>query len=68
MKDPKLELPTGMTRVLIEHSLGAFEFAFYKDGMFRCDNGRDWISPKMVKRWISIPDLKSKLNILKTTK
>jgi|TARA_R110000796_G_scaffold72989_1_gene164559 hypothetical protein len=59
----KQELPENMTRVLIEHNSGTLEFAFYKDGMFKCDSGESWMTPKAVKSWMQISELKFKVGL-----
>jgi hypothetical protein len=52
-----------MTRVLIEHNSGTLEFAFYKDGMFKCDSGESWMTPQAVKSWMQISELKKKVGL-----
>ena len=59
----KQELPKNMTRVLIEDENGILEFAFYKDGMFKCESGEAYLKPEQVRRWMQINQLKLKLGI-----
>jgi hypothetical protein len=59
------KLPENMTRVLCEHrphikgKRGTFEFAFYKDGMFKFESGEQWVTKLTAISWISIKDLES---------
>jgi hypothetical protein len=63
MIESRIELPENMTRVLCEHrptikgKRGTFEFAFYKDGMFKFDSGEQWVTGLVARKWISIKDL-----------
>jgi hypothetical protein len=57
------ELPKNMTRVLIEDIDGMLEFAFYKDGMFKCESGGEYLKPIDVRSWIEVNKLKLKLGI-----
>jgi hypothetical protein len=57
------ELPKNMTRVLIENIDGILEFAFYKDGMFKCESDGEYLKPMGVRSWIEINKLKLKLGI-----
>ena len=63
MRNTELELPENMTRVLVEHISGILEFAYYKDGMFKADMEGDWVSPKSIKSWMPIYELKSKVGL-----
>jgi hypothetical protein len=59
------KLPENMTRVLCEHrphikgKRGTFEFAFYKDGMFKFESSEQWVTKLTAIAWISIKDLES---------
>lgn len=59
------KLPENMSRVLCEHrsyqkgKRGIFQFAFYKDGMFKFEGSENWVTAETVIAWISIKDLRN---------
>lgn len=64
MKNIEEEKPKNMTRLLIVHKYtGTLEFAYYKDGMFKCDSGEVWITPRAIKSWMQIDELKLKVGL-----
>ena len=74
--NPTSTPPDNMTRVLVYSplcssnpcfdGLGIFDFAFYKDGMYKV--GNDWYQPQVFVGWISIKQLKGELNLINEKK
>lgn len=61
--NPMTDKPKNMTRVLLIDEQGILQFAFYKDGMFKPESGDVWLIPDFFTGWISIQELKAKLQI-----
>ena len=57
------ELPKNLSRVFVEHESGIPGFAFYKDGLFKCESLDEWLAPEQIKGWLSISSLKEKVGI-----
>ena len=57
------KLPENMSRVLVLTNDNILDFFYYKDGMFRDYDDRNWYQPSKFKGWLSIKDLKETLNI-----
>ena len=54
--------PPNMTRLLILWEAGAFDFAYYKDGMYLVND--KWYPKDFVKYWVGISELKTILSVL----
>lgn len=55
--------PENLSRVIIEYKSGILGFAWYKDGMFRPDETKEWIKPDEVKSWLPYKELRYKLGL-----
>jgi len=50
-----------MSRLLILWEAGAFDFAYYKDGMYLVNE--EWYPKDYIRSWIGISDLKNVLGV-----
>ena len=57
----KLINPPNMSRLLILWEAGAFDFAYYKDGMYLVNE--EWYPKDYIRSWIGISDLKNVLGV-----